>query len=245
MSITNFVALVAGLFAIGGGVAYLVRYVRKHGIDQLVVAAVCVSLVGVLVVGLFVSRITTTSDSGHTGSQAGSNPTATQTAADMIPTQTALIPTNTSVVPTDTIAVPATATPPQYAAAGSRGENITLKCNCTDPITVTITQIDVEPQQGNMIWSLTLFNNSQKNYDVIFGNITLQQADQADVTFTPTGPLAQTGVRVDVGATIHSTLTFSFIPFRSIAYQLTSKLSLDYAYSWAGDVPFDSETLTF
>lgn len=248
MDFTSFVAVVAGLFAIGGGVAVLVRYVRQrrpHDPEGPVVAAVCVCLVGVVLVGLFVSHSTMNSDSGHTGLQAGSNSSATQSATDTTPTQTALIPTDTSVVPTDTIAVPATATPPQYAAAGSRGENIRLKCNCTDPIIVMLTQIDVEPTQGNMTWTFKLYNNSPQKYDVIFGNIALQQADQADVTFTPTGPLAQTGVSVSSGATISATITFSFIPYRSIAYQLTSKLGLYYAYSWAFDVPFDNETLTF
>src|SRR5258708_30343958 len=54
----------------------------------------------------------------------------------------------------------------QLAPAETLSENIVLNCNdCSYPIIMTITSIKVEPQYHRMIWSLSLFNNTQTGQD--------------------------------------------------------------------------------
>jgi hypothetical protein len=158
-----------------------------------------------------------------TSNQVGSNPansSATSTVAIASPTDSTTTP----------LALTATPTGLTLALAETLPENITLKCDCTDPVVVTITKIVVEPPQNRMIWSLTFFNNSQSGADASFYQFSLQKGDQVNYpttgeqTYSATGGGINTDVFLQAGETKQATLTFSFVPYKDMPYTLTSLL---------------------
>lgn len=145
------------------------------------------------------------------------------------------VPSVTSTLtaqPTETPTIPPTSTP-GVATAGPPG-SIRLSCACSDPVVVTITKIDIQPQQNRMIWSLSFYNNSQSAYDADFSKFYLQKGDQTqnpagsagEPTYTPTGLAINTGQIIHAGDTKQSTLTFSFVPDKG-NYTLASQLVLN------------------
>jgi len=134
-------------------------------------------------------------------------------------------------------------------------ENITLKCGtCNDPIVVTITTIQIQPQFNRMIWTMTYFNNSQTDYVESFnpdsgGKFTLQ-LNQTDSqvpgqAYVPTGPKVHNGPTqtLPAGATAKDTITFSFIPYQGVPYSLSAVMADD--FDGFQPIKFDPVTITF
>jgi hypothetical protein len=195
---------------------------------------VMIALLVLMLIGTFVFFLGKGSSQGSTGTtpstpnQVGSNPannSATSTVAIASPTDST----------TTHLALTATPTGLTLAPAETLPENITLKCDCTDPVVVTIIKIVVEPPQNRMIWSLTFFNNSQSGADASFYQFSLQKGDQVNYpttgeqTYSATGGGINTDVFLQAGETKQATLTFSFVPYKDIPYTLSSELEVGFA----------------
>lgn len=159
--------------------------------------------------------------SGHSATPAST--------AQLMPTETPMNPTDTPVVPTETPLIP-TPTVLVLATPTTIPENIRLQCDsCSDAIVVTVTQIQIQPDQNNMVWTLNLYNNSQDGtYSLWFDpfTLTLNGSD-----FSPTGPLmTDEAPELYAGKSMTQTLTFSFVPYTAVSYTLTSHLhdGIDY-----------------
>jgi hypothetical protein len=196
---------------------------------------VVIALLVLMLIGTFLFFLGKESSQGSTGTTPGTpNQVATQPANNnATSTVTTASPTASTTTPTDLTATPdltATAAGLTLAPAETLPENITLKCDCTDPVVVTITKIVVEPPQNRMIWSLTFFNNSQSGTDASFYQFSLQKGDQVNYpttgeqTYSATGGGINTDVPLQAGETKHATLTFSFVPYKDIPYTLSSEL---------------------
>jgi hypothetical protein len=163
-------------------------------------------------------------------------------AATSASTSTALTATPTIPLPTPTVLT--------FAPAGTIPENIALKCDCSDPVLVTIASINIEPQQGRMIWSLTFFNNSQAETQPSFDECTLQRGNQVlnpapgEPQYHPTGggiTFYGTAVTLFAGQSKQITDTFSFVPYTNTPYTLVAVLD-------RGDgiqIKFDPTIITF
>ncbi|HLI89982.1 MAG TPA: hypothetical protein VKV37_14935 [Ktedonobacteraceae bacterium] len=109
-------------------------------------------------------------------------------------------------------------------------ENITLKCDgCSDPVVLTITSIRVEPQKNRMVWSITLYNNSQSSAYCYFDQFYLQNSLNEDQIYDSTGDIRDinTCMTLDplqANETRNSTVTFSFVPYKAVPYTLMAKL---------------------
>lgn len=159
---------------------------------------------------------------------AQSNPSST----DTTPTSTAL------PSPTSTVTVsPSPVATPTLAPAETLNKNIKLSCNCSDRVVATITKIVVQPDQNRMLWSMTLFNNSQKSADVGFGDggFYLQEGDQITnpapgaPKYDATGSAVGTfnGTLLQAGETQQVIITFSFVPYTAIPYTLVTIMQMD------------------
>jgi len=155
------------------------------------------------------------------------NNNATSTVAASTPTESTATPTGLTATPTELT----------LASAETLPENITLKCDCTDPIVVTITKIEIQPPQNRMLWTLTFYNNTQSSDAPYFEQFTLQKGDQVhypttgEQTYDATGEGIHTSdgttryVSLQAGETKQVTLTFSFVPYKDIPYTLSSQLA--------------------
>jgi len=82
-----------------------------------------------------------------------------------------------------------------------------------------------------MIWTLTFYNNSQSFVESYFEQFTLQKGDQVhypttgEQTYDASGEGIVTNVSLQAGETKQATLTFSFVPYKSIPYTLVSQLA--------------------
>ncbi len=136
-----------------------------------------------------------------------------------------------------------TSTPVPYATEKISHPNIRLHCNCSDPIVVTITQIDIQPQQNRMLWSLTLSNTGQVDQNTGWSKFSLQEGDhigdptQGGQTFDA----MSTGVYIKAGEVQHTIVTFSFVPYQGMSYTLVSELEASYP----GAVTFDPIVIQF
>jgi hypothetical protein len=197
---------------------------------------VVIAILVFMLIGTFIFFLGRGSGQGSTGTalnaptQAATNAAnnnATSTVASASPTALTATPTDGTVTPDFT----ATTASLPLASAETLSENIRLTCDCTDPVVVTITQITVQPLQNRMIWSLTFFNNTQINTGAQFDQFSLQKGDQinyptqGEQTFDATGGGIDTGVSLQAGETKQVTLTFSFVPYKSIPYTLSSQLA--------------------
>ena len=166
----------------------------------------------------------------RTGSSQGSTGTTQSTPNQVVTKQAYNNATSTVAAATSSTATTATPTEPIPAPTETLPESITLKCDCTDPVVVTITKIVVEPPQNRMIWTLTFYNNSQLNTYVDFTQFSLQKGDQVkyptqgEQTYSATGEGINTDVTLQAGETKQATLTFSFVPYKDMPYTLTSLL---------------------
>ncbi len=130
--------------------------------------------------------------------------------------------------------------------------NIRLKCSCSDPVLVTITKIDIQPQQNRMLWSVTLQNVSPNNATVNFTQFYLQQGNlisnptSGEQQYLATGGAANNAVSLlpsgQPGDTQTTTLTFLFMPYAT-SYTLTS--ILDPCLGFCDSVTFDPAVIQF
>ena len=194
---------------------------------------VMIAILVVMLIGTFVFFLGTRSQGPLTTKQGTPTQAATQPTTHATSTGAIASPTALTTTPTDLTSTPdltATATGLTLAPAETLLENITLKCDCTDPVVVTITKIEIQPPQNRMIWSLTFFNNSQNSTDAVFNQFFLQKGDQVNYptqgeqTYTATGGGIDTNVPLQAGETKQATLTFSFVPYNNIPYTLSSEL---------------------
>jgi hypothetical protein len=214
---------------------------------------VVIALLALMLIGTFVFFLGKGNSQGSTGTTPSTqnqvvtktaNNNATSTVATASPTALTTTPTDLTVTP-DLTATTAGLT---LAPAETLPENITLKCDCTDPVVVTITKIVVQPQQNRMIWSLTFFNNTQRDTDAQFGQFSLQKGDQVhypttgEQTYDATGGGINTDVPLQAGETKQATLTLSFVPYKNISYTLSSQLGLAGPFN---PVTFNPEVITF
>jgi cytoskeletal protein RodZ len=196
---------------------------------------VMIALLVLMLLGTFVFFLGKESGQGSSGTIPGNQNQSATKPANNDATSSVVIatPTQSTTTPTELTATPdltATAAGLTLAPAETLPESITLKCDCTDPVVVTITKIVVQPQQNRMIWSLTFFNNSQSGTDASFYQFSLQKGDQinypttGEQTYVATGGGINTDVPLQSGETKQATLTFSFVPYKDIPYTLSSEL---------------------
>lgn len=147
-----------------------------------------------------------TATSAQTGPSSAPT-TAPTTAPASIPTSTPTTPPSATVQPVATV------------ASGTITENLLLTCgaNCNDPIRVTITTIQVNDANGNMVWNISL----------------------EDITGTSVGygiqpfELLASGTQTQIPATISQSMgtltnnvpytiqaTFAFVPIQNTTYTL-------------------------
>ena len=126
---------------------------RNRGV-LIVIVALAVFLVAAVAGGVsfFTSKKTSSTGGGTTQPAATSQQAGIASGSAGTPTS---IPTSTA-----TVAPGATAQPVATVASGMISENLSLTCgtNCNDPIRVTITTIQVNDADGNMIWNITMKN---------------------------------------------------------------------------------------
>lgn len=167
-------------------------------------------------------------------------------------------PTETPTVqPTDTPTVQSADTPTVQAAstpgiATTGPSNIRLKCTCSDPVLVTITKINMQPQQNRMLWSLTLQNVSPNSAGIDFRQFYLQQGDlisnptSGEQEYPATGGAANNTVSLQPsgqpGDIQTTTLTFLFMPYAT-SYTLTS--ILDPCQGFCDPIPLDPAVIQF
>ncbi len=185
----------------------------------------------IFVIATYFSSIAHPSTTGEAG-----DPTAQQTATPTIPLT--ITPTDTptpTITPTPTSTLAPTPTELKLAGPETLSVNITLHCDCTDPVVATITKIVVEPAQNRMLWTISFYNNAQSRNSASFNVFHLQKGDQANDPTTREQTYAATGTGIGVdnvglqaGETKPIILTFSYIPYKGISYTLTSELETDY-----------------
>lgn len=190
---------------------------------------VVIVILVLMLIGSFIF-LRTGSSQGSTGTtQSTLNQVVTNQANNNATSTVAAATSSTATTDTST-ALTATPTEPIPAPTETLPESIALKCDCTDPVVVTITKIVVEPPQNRMIWTLTFYNNSQLNTYVDFSQFSLQKGDQVkyptqgEQTYSATGEGINTDVTLQAGETKQATLTFSFVPYKDMPYTLTSVL---------------------
>jgi hypothetical protein len=203
------------------------RY-RSNRIYLVVIALLVLMLIGTFVFFLGTGRSQEHPNTASTQNQVGTKPAnnnVTSTVATASPTALTTTPTDLTATP-DLTATTAGLT---LAPAETLPENITLKCDCTDRVVVTITKIVVQPQQNRMVWSLTFYNNSQSDADAVFNQFSLQKGDQVNYptqgeqTYDATGGGISTDVPLQAGETKQAILTFSFVPYKAMPYTLSSE----------------------
>ncbi|HLG60454.1 MAG TPA: hypothetical protein VKY19_00870 [Ktedonosporobacter sp.] len=136
---------------------------------------------------------------------------AVQPTSTPVATQTAL-PTSTSAAtqPTPAATVP----------SGTITENLLLTCgtNCNDPIRVTITTIQVNAANGNMIWNISLQNVSGSSMDYGIDTFELLASgaqNQIPANVTPKSGTLANSDPVKIQA------IFAFVPTQDTTYTLT------------------------
>ena len=140
-----------------------------------------------------------------------------------------------------------TSTPLPFVTEKIIHPNTRLHCNCSDPVVVTITQIDIQPQQNRMLWSLTLSNTSQAGQGSSWNEFSLQDGDHVQdptlggQTYNATGEGINTSQFLNAGEVQHTIITFSFVPYQGMPYTLISELST----SSPNSVTFDPTVIQF
>lgn len=215
--LSTFVGIISGLCGIIGLIITIInsKKIGKFGIIMIVVI-----LVAVMGTGVLFSTSTTITPHPPT------NPFASQ------PTPTAASTlTPTEPIPTPILTEPAsTPTEPPLAGPETLPENITLKCECSDLVLVKITQVQIQPDQNRMLWSLTLKNTSQSTVDqAFFQPFSLQKGDQVhdptpgEQPYQPTGPGVSDNLpTLRPGGMQQIVTTFSFVPHTGVPYTLVS-----------------------
>jgi hypothetical protein len=142
--------------------------------------------------------------------------TSSQTGATGVPT------TAPTSIPTGTAATSpvTTAQPVATVASGTITENLLLTCgtNCNDPIRVTITTIQVNDADGNMVWNVSLEDITGTN--VGYGVGTFELLASGSQTQVP-ATISQSSGTLTNNDPYSIQATFAFVPVLSTTYTLT------------------------
>lgn len=152
-------------------------------------------------------------------------------------------PIKTSPVNSNTNNISATSAPspitPIMATALKTPLPITLNCDCSDPIVVTVTQVQIQSKQKRMLWSLSLYNNSQNDFYTSFDSFSLHGVQIYD----PTGQFIRGDLQyLRTNETKTTTLTFSFVPYTDKIYTLYSANEINGSFN---SVVFDPVIVHF
>jgi hypothetical protein len=149
-----------------------------------------------------------------------------------------------------------TKAPLHLAGAETLQPNLTLQCGaCDDPVVFTIQTIVVSPTNHDMIFTLSMKNNTQNYLNCALSPFTLQSAQDATPLSASGGPVAPYPIEAKCGSTnsvgqpsllgpgenSSSSTTFTFVPDAGISYTLTAV----YKESASTTIPFAPATLTF
>ncbi len=133
----------------------------------------------------------------------------------------AAVPTATSPAVTPPTSTPASSgAAAQPVASGTITENLLLTCgaNCNDPIHVTITTIQVDDANGNMVWNISMKNVSGSSMSYGIGTFELLASGtqtQIPATFSQSGGTLPNSDPSSIQG------TFSFVPIQNTTYTLT------------------------
>ena len=153
-----------------------------------------------------------------TGGVGPAQPVATspQTGTSIVPT------TAPTSIPTGTAATSpvATAQPVATVTSGTMTENLLLTCgaNCNDPIRVTITTIQVNDADGNMVWNISLEDVTGSSVGYGIGTFELLASgaqNQIPATISQSSGTLTNNVPYTTQA------TFAFVPLQNTTYTLT------------------------
>jgi hypothetical protein len=201
---------------------------------------------GILLVVASIAGVTSllAHNSGNPGSTANTGSSTTQ--ATLTSTSGSTGQTN----PTDTEA------PPHLAGAETLHPNLTLQCGaCDDPVVFTIQTIVVSPTNHDMLFTLSMKNNSQNYLNCALSPFTLQSAQDPTPLSASGGPVAPYPVEAKCGSSnslgqpsllgpgdnSSSSTTFTFVPDAGIPYTLTAV----YREGASTTISFAPATLTF
>lgn len=228
----QFLTIVGYIIGVIAGGISIYEFGQKKGMSGkafagIAIAVLIVSLVFTFLNGTSAKTITPTSTVNATVQE-----TISPTATSPIAISPTVIPPTATALPSPTTAATVSSLPtqatPTLAPAETLFKNIKLSCNCSDRVVATITKIVIQPDQGNMLWSMTFFNNSQRSAYAAFadGNFYLQEGNQ---TYDATGSVIGTfaGISLQAGETQQVIITFSFVPFKDAPYKLVSIMQMD------------------
>jgi hypothetical protein len=194
-------------------------------------------------------------NSGNPGGTANTGSPTTQ--ATLPSTSGSIGQTNPTATPMDT---PATL---HLAGAETLHPNLPLQCSgsCDDPVVFTIETIVVSPTNHEMIFTLSMKNNTQTYENCAIYPFTLQSAQDATPLSASGGPVAQYSIEANCGSPNNvgqpsilvpgenssSSTTFTFVPYARISYTLTAvyQEGASLGSSTPTTISFAPVTLTF
>ena len=252
--VASLLTILGGIVAVVVGGIAIYEFLKKNNVPGAVIAGV---LAAIVIAALILTSLTQNGKSAQSQNSPSiaSATTPATTISSATPTDSPpTSPTTTVSSPpptTEPSPVPTEPTP-QLAPSETVSENFPLQCDCSDPIVVTVTKIEIQPQQNRMIWFLTFYNNSQNGADATFRQFYLEKGDQVNYPTTgdqtiyyATGEAVSTGLTLQAGETQQTTLTFSFVPYKDIPYTLSSDLGGLFNGVLAYNVPFSPKVIQF
>jgi hypothetical protein len=143
-------------------------------------------------------------------------PGATQSTATLPQTGATSAPTSTP-----TTAPTAPVQPVATVPSGTITENLLLACgtNCNDPIQVTVTTIQVDDANGNMVWDVSLKDITGTN--VGYGIDTFELLASGTQNQIP-ATISQSSGSLTNNDPYTIQATFAFVPIQNTAYTLTA-----------------------
>jgi hypothetical protein len=159
--------------------------------------------------------------------------------------------------PTTQATLTSTSATLHLAGAETLHPNLPLQCSgsCDDPVVFTIETIVVSPPTHQMIFTLSMKNNSPTYINCDLYSFTLQSSQDATPLSASGGPVALFPIEANCGSTnsvgqpsllgpgenSSSSTTFTFVPDARIPYTLTAV----YKESASTIISFAPVTLTF
>lgn len=215
ISISDFLAILVSLVAIGGAAAQGIRIIldpkkRDWKVILGTIAVMCV----VLVVAIMIHNFTTISIKGTTSlfGQATPSPTSTP--------EPSLTPTPTPIVV---------------------NENLTIPCvsgYCSDQMTVRLTTIMIDSANQQMTWNFTLTALT----DGTFHFVTIFLEDASTTQYPGTGQ-ATDSWGLKAGDPINVSPIFKLVPQHEVPYSL--HLAIAYAPGGGFQAYYETKTFTF
>ncbi len=137
-----------------------------------------------------------------------------------VPTATSPAVASPTSTPASSSGTVAAAQPAATVASGIITENLLLTCgaNCNDPIHVTITTIQVDDANGNMVWNISMKNVSGSSMS--YGIDTFELLASGTQTQIP-ATFSQSGGNLPNSDPSSIQGTFSFVPVQNTTYTLT------------------------